>query len=283
MSRPLGRPVGYVSPPSSPPTLPSATALGNIMTTCRSLQSLIAPHAPLAQLSNPAPSSRAPQLPTPPMSHAPLPMKLRSRAHPSHLESIVTNKDFHNLRNTPKRCVGQPGVNKRRRAGDDHMGSEDLLSRTVADSDANEEAKYQRVQSTWSGEQEEAELSFCPSTPKRARIAPEQLPLGLERSDYHDVFNNTESLSSQRGTIWGTNMDVDDNEDEWIAEDDHVLVELVLEKVKLSKSEWQDCARSLGTDRHSVQQRWKRLIMRGEVGIKTPLGSRRARLHSARR
>ncbi|KAG6018931.1 hypothetical protein E4U40_007597 [Claviceps sp. LM458 group G5] len=282
MSRPLGRPVGYVSPPSSPPTLPSATALSNIMTTCRSLQSLIAPHAPLAQLSKPAPSSRA-QLPTPPMSHAPLPMKLRSRARSSHLESIAIKKDLHNLRNTPKRCVGQPGVNKRRRAGDHHTGSEDLLSLSVADSDANEGAKYQRVQSTLSGEQEEAELSFCPSTPKRARIAPEQLPLGLERSDYHDVFNNTESLASESGSIWGTNIDVDDNEDEWIAEDDHVLVELVLEKVKLSKSEWQDCARSLGTDRHSVHQRWKRLIMRSEVGIKTPLRSRRVRLHSARR
>ncbi|KAG5952508.1 hypothetical protein E4U57_005994 [Claviceps arundinis] len=281
MSRPLGRPVGYVSPPSSPPTLPSATALSNIMTTCRSLQSLIAPHAPLAQLSNPAPSSRA-QLPTPPMSHAPLPMKLPSRSRPSHLESIVINKDLHNLRNTSKRCVSQPGVNKRRRAGDDHTGSADLLSRTVADSDANEGPKYQRVQSTWSGEQEEAELSFCPSTPKRARIAPEQLPLGLERSDYHDVFNHTESVSSEGGSIWGTNIDVDDNEDDWIAEDDHILVELVLEKVKLSKSEWQDCARSLGTDRHSVHRRWKRLIMRGEVGVKTPLRSRRARLHSAR-
>jgi hypothetical protein len=41
----------------------------------------------------------------------------------------------------------------------------------------------------------------------------------------------------------------------------------VLEKLKLTKSDWQDCARSLGKDRGSVGRRWKSLMVNGEVGL----------------
>ncbi|EEY18363.1 predicted protein [Verticillium alfalfae VaMs.102] len=62
----------FASPPASPPTLASAPAIGNIFNTCRSLQSL---------LTTPPPPERAQltQLPTPPMAHAPSPIKLRLR------------------------------------------------------------------------------------------------------------------------------------------------------------------------------------------------------------
>jgi hypothetical protein len=118
----------------------------------------------------------------------------------------------------------------------------------------------------------------APSTPKRARISPEQLPLGLERSDFHNIHLLEGSTLNQDTAKSGTDLQVEADGTEWSVEDDRVLVELVLEKLKLSKMEWQDCARSLGKDRHSVNRRWKSLIMNGDVGVKTR--SRRARLHS---
>jgi len=65
--------------------------------------------------------------------------------------------------------------------------------------------------------------------------------------------------------------------EEWSTEEDRILVELVLEKLKLSKEEWQDCARSLGKDRGSVGKRWKSLMGAGEVGLKR--NNRRAKIH----
>jgi len=102
--------------------------------------------------------------------------------------------------------------------------------------------------------------SSRPRTPKRMRTAPEVLPLGLERADF-DALRGTETTERE----------------EWTTEEDRVLVELVLEKLKLTKSDWQDCARSLGKDRGSVGRRWKSLMCAGEVGLKTR--SRRGRIH----
>jgi hypothetical protein len=127
----------------------------------------------------------------------------------------------------------------------------------------------------------EGEAEFArPSTPKRARIAPEVVPLGLERSDFHHLLvqEKEEDGTSSRPTRDGG--DADDDNEEWTTEDDRILVELVLEKLKLSKTDWQDCARSLGKDRHSVGKRWKSLMVNGDVGLKTRSTSRRAKLHS---
>ena len=121
-------------------------------------------------------------------------------------------------------------------------------------------------------EGEESDRCDGPSTPKRTRLAPEVLPLGLERSDFHQLqlqtFENQsqEALEGVEGKEHGG----------WSTEEDRLLVELVLEKLKLTKSDWQDCARSLGRDRGSVGRRWKSLMGGGEVGLKR---SRRGRIH----
>lgn len=112
-----------------------------------------------------------------------------------------------------------------------------------------------------------------PSTPKRRRIAPEVLPYGLERSDFHGlhlgrVEGGETVIESAEGTESG---------DVWSTEEDRLLVELVLEKLKLTKSDWQDCARSLGKDRGSVGRRWKSLMGGGEVGLKSR--PRRTKIH----
>ncbi|KAL7942395.1 hypothetical protein V8C42DRAFT_332250 [Trichoderma barbatum] len=257
----------FVSPPASPSSLSAQYSIDNIMNTCRSLQSLISMTASNTDHGALAPAPTLTQLPTPPLAHAPTPMKLRLRARPVKTdgkgdETPVARKRI--ARRAPPR-----GVNKRRRDDSDDMGRND---ESDMDTEAELDAETLHIPPLSSSPPQ------APSTPKRARISPEQLPLGLERSDFHDVHLQEGSALEQDTEKPGTDVQVEADGTEWSVEDDRILVELVLEKLKLSRMEWQDCARSLGKDRHSVNKRWKSLIMNGDIGVKTR--NRRARLHS---
>lgn len=118
-----------------------------------------------------------------------------------------------------------------------------------------------------------------PSTPKRIRLAPEVLPLGLERSDFHSLHLKSVESNEKTAGVPAQSVEPGEDPDVWSTEEDRMLVELVLEKLKLTKSDWQDCARSLGKDRGSVGKRWKSLMSGGEVGLKGR-SRRRPNLHS---
>ncbi|KAI9845448.1 MAG: hypothetical protein M1838_001729 [Thelocarpon superellum] len=96
------------------------------------------------------------------------------------------------------------------------------------------------------------------STPKRHCAAPISLPLGLERSD----FEALETPSDEEEFL---SMD---EEETWSLEEDRALVDMVLDKLKLTKSEWQDCARSLGKKSGSIGKRWQSLMGEGSVGLR---------------
>ncbi|KAJ4272294.1 hypothetical protein NW762_001006 [Fusarium torreyae] len=224
------------SPPASPPAFSSHSSFANIMTTCRSLQSLLSTPAPILTDSHAAPSLN--QLPTPPLAHAPPPLKLGLRPRQQRREPVGPKK-------VTKRAAPR-GVNKRRRVTDDNADHYSSASESCSESPSRYPAEQ-----------------VAPSTPKRTRIAPEQLPLGLDRSDFHNMHFR------QGGQIPN---DEDSEEEDWSAEDDRVLIEIVLEKLRLSKAEWQDCARNLGRDRHAVDRRWKTLLLNGDIGLKTRPG-----------
>ncbi|KAH8883934.1 hypothetical protein GQ53DRAFT_752471 [Thozetella sp. PMI_491] len=259
----------FVSPPASPPQLSIQPAFGNIFSTCRALQSRLASPAPMpipsvAPISPPA-SSHA-QLPTPPMAHTPPPMKLRLRSRKPETPTIsdvpVARKRI------VKRAVPARGPNKRRRSEDDDLGREDEDVESDLDIAEKDELPTEVA---------DEQLPPRPSTPKRSRIAPEALPLGLERSDFHTLLANA-GPSDMGSKVDGTDVELEADGEAWSVEDDRILVELVLEKLKLSKSDWQDCARSLGKDRGSIGRRWKSLMLNGDVGIKRT--SRRGKIHS---
>lgn len=309
----------FASPPANPPPAQSsngsggALSFGNIVATCRSLQSLLgAPPAfahhhhhhqqqPNHHNSNglmiftpPAVSREAScsrddnsnnnnsggardpsQLPTPPLAHAPCPLKLRLRSRktteppaPSDHLPVTTRKKI--AKRAPPR-----GANKRRRA-------------TAADSDSDSDLETQTAPSvavptsttsttnTSANANTDAEAPAQPlHTPKRARIAPAVVPMGLERSDFHALHEPA------GGGYPGTDVEVEADGEAWSAEDDRILVELVLEKLRLSREDWEDCARSLGRDRACLGRRWKSLMLHGDVGLRpTRSSSRRTRLHS---
>ena len=238
----------FASPPLSPPPSSTHPAITNLYSTCRALQSMLSPP--------PAPT----QLPSPPTTHAlaPSPFKLRLRARREETPTTLTPR-----KKISKRTAAPPrGINKRRRAVDDD------LSRETAEACAESE------------QEEEEEKECLPSTPKRRRFAPEILPLGLERSDFHTLHlqNVTASQENVLPSVEGSGETSREREGEWTTEEDRLLVELVLEKLKLTKSDWQDCARSLGKDRGSVGKRWKSLMGNGDVGLKSR-SSRRAKIH----
>jgi hypothetical protein len=195
------------------------------------------------------------QLPSPPTIHSEAPFKLRLRAR----KVDDSNGALTPRKKITKRSPQPPrGMNKRRRAADDDMGRN----------------TYDNAEDEHSCASEDENDPTGPSTPKRQRIAPEIIPLGLERRDFHSLHLQeiTESQSRAQYPV----LDINGNE-EWTNEDDRLLVELVLEKLKLTKSDWQDCARSLGKDRGSVGKRWKSLMGAGEIGLKGR--PRRARIH----
>jgi len=228
------QPALYSSPPLSPPPSSSYPTITNIYSTCRALQSMLTPPPPPTQL------------PSPPITHAEAPstspFKLRLRTRPSKVEDSTTHIAPRKriTKRTPPR-----GANKRRRALDD----------------VDEDSSY-------SSEEENTAAAAGPSTPKRMRLAPEVLPRGLERSDFYGL--HLQQLP--QGQLENADNQAQEGEvverDEWSTEEDRILVELVLEKLKLTKSDWQDCARSLGKDKYSVGKRWKSLMERGDIGLK---------------
>jgi hypothetical protein len=64
----------------------------------------------------------------------------------------------------------------------------------------------------------------------------------------------------------------EDERCDWTAEDDQKLVEIVLEKLKLSKRDWEECARRIGKDNDSVGKRWRALVGEGNVGLRRGRG-----------
>ncbi|KAK4101737.1 hypothetical protein N658DRAFT_558831 [Parathielavia hyrcaniae] len=282
----------FASPPASPPQLSPQIAIGNIFSTCRSLQSLLAPPSAVAQEPITPPASSHAQLPTPPLAHAPSPIKLRLRSRKADSTTSTPAGDHHGptaMKRIVKRTAAvaqqqQPprGPNKRRRAVEDDMGRYNQ-NEDDSDMEQHEPLPDSVLDPGRQPDNTNQETEFggpTLHTPKRSRIAPEVLPLGLDRSDYHSLHSSFSSSSSTDAPEdpRGTDVVVEADGEAWSTEEDRVLVELVLEKLRLTKSDWQDCARSLGKDRGSVGRRWKSLMVNGDVGLKR--GShRRGRIH----
>ncbi|KAL2010191.1 hypothetical protein VTN00DRAFT_5998 [Thermoascus crustaceus] len=220
-----------VTPPPFDDSLPSGNGL---LGTCRALQSLLN--------VSPAPSPR--------------------RAKPERLQSPLQIRPVRATRSSqnivrpeqPQRKQPPRGVNKRRR-------------------DCFEEESNVETTGT----------EFL--TPKRPRRAPLDLPLGLAPSDFdtpgsaspkqprrrilqHAEREETPNPDSVIPSIEVPDDNSADSDSDWTAEDDRRLVEVVLEKLQLSKRDWDECARRIGKDHDSVGRRWRALVGEGNVGLR---------------
>lgn len=120
----------------------------------------------------------------------------------------------------------------------------------------------------------------APSTPKRQRIAPPDVPMGLTKEDFHKI---AVPPVEPQPIPEGSHIERDGRGHKWSLEDDHKLVEIVLEKVKnmdLSNEVWEDAVRNLpGRDHNSVSSRWKSLIRRDKIGLQNRGKRSRGKLH----
>ncbi|ELR06278.1 hypothetical protein GMDG_02072 [Pseudogymnoascus destructans 20631-21] len=220
-------------PPSlfaSPPASPSQQATS-------SHSALLATcHALQSMLASPQPQPQT-QLPTPPMRHVPLPspMKLRLRSSTSRPSSSDASAAVVAEAPLPVKPIPRKRIVKRappRGAGKRRRGVVE--------------------------EEEEEEEEEGPRTPKRSR-------------GYRSEGVKADALGIVGGPVGETSEVVEEgegDEGEWTNEEDRVLVELVLQKLRLSRREWMDCAKMVGRDRRSVGRRWSSLVGGGEVGLK---------------
>lgn len=249
------------------------------------------------------------ELRTPPMAHALPPTceshkRLRVRSGPMSLQAPNNVDDWVSPRKKiVKRPVVSMGVShKRRRPVKDNMGRNDTdkedsgisgisTSSPSSGEQGNAEEVDEQVQQIEEMEQVEPnellekkdeeveqEEQSTPRTPKRSRVSPENLPLGLERSDFHAVYqaDSAQNLQHNHQTDQGTYVEREKDNELWSVEDDKVLVELILAKMKLKPQDWKDCAEAMGRDDRSLDRRWKTLMANNHVGVTR----RRTRLHS---
>lgn len=169
-----------------------------------------------------------------------------------------------------KRAPAPPrGVNKRRRAEDDDMDRHD--------EDVESDLEF-NVEDDGGMDSNLAvdDIPHHPSTPKRSRIAPENVPLGLNRSDFHTLHADGISDESQHE---GTDVQREADHANWSLEEDRMLLELVLAKMNLSDREWEECAQTLRKDHNNLSRRWNTLMENNAIKVRKG-DCRRAKLPS---
>jgi hypothetical protein len=227
------------------PVQQAQNAAANLIASCRALQAILG-NAPVpARLHTPPPSRR-------PFQHSPQ-TALRKEWRATSPIGQSTSK-LEALNYAPPR-----GLNKRRR---NEFEDDDMPDTS------EEKENFERIY----------------VTPKRLRKAPLLMPLGLSAEDFEALgepstvpaARNTEVSLPPRGSPQ-PRASHDHDEDSprscdefgnWTTDDDRLLVETVLEKLKLSKREWNECARRLGKDKDSLGKRWKMLVGGGNVGLR---------------
>lgn len=243
---------------STPPPTDRGYPSGNgLLGTCRALQSLLS--------GSPAPSPRRsvkPQrlqspLPINPPRRSTRSRKIARPASPRQTPPPAT------IPSTPPPPPSAParGANKRRRSSFDD------------DSDADKGPTRNRF-----------------STPKRQRHAPYNMPLGLSSTDFYSLHSPpvTQSPPSPQRQMearipdFGPCIDPDavlpsieepdmssKSSTQWSSEEDQRLLELVLEKFRLSQQDWDECARQIGcANTADVSQRFNSFIGEGRIGLR---------------
>lgn len=123
---------------------------------------------------------------------------------------------------------------------------------------------------------------FTYSTPKRQCRAPNTLPRGILHQDFHALNSPAFEVSlpapqQPSDTMAECSLEppIADPALSWDSDDDSALVDLVLDKLKLSRGDWDDCARVLGKDQATLGRRWKHLLGEGQVGLQFRRGGGR--------
>lgn len=111
------------------------------------------------------------------------------------------------------------------------------------------------------------------------------MPLGLSAEDFEGLDNIPQAPLSPPKELVEEKVDLpasDNNltedtandESGWSAADDRMLVSTVLDKLNLSRREWNDCGRRMEKDSDSLGKRWRLLVGDGEAALRRGSGGR---------
>ncbi|KAF6223614.1 hypothetical protein HO133_000457 [Letharia lupina] len=225
-----------LSPTSSTCQSPSS----NRYSTCRALQSLLASNLPTALSSSPK------IIRAPPHLGSPIVLKSGPRAQPKKAKSHTMPEA--KITKSQPRTPPRSNLKRRRSFSDDDDGP-------ARDQENVEHAR--------------------PSTPKRQRTCPPTLPLGLEREDFDALKPVATPPHTPEAKPPPARACRGDNDPEWSTGDDSALVALILNKLRLRQSDWDECARRLGKEKDSIGKRWAHLLGDGEVGLRRGSGQQK--------
>ncbi len=232
-----------LSPPSASRPCPTSPVSSNIYSACRSLQSLITTNLP----STPSTISR--QSRTQPQLASPIALMSGTSAHSRKQLRPQTPQCATKILQ-PQTPRTPPRASRKRR-------------RSLCEDDDSPSRDQENI---------------LPSTPKRQRLCPPSIPLGLMPTDFdalQEAAANIPIPTTPSNHPPSTSSPSTETETEWTSANDSALVSLILHKLRLKQSDWDECALRLGKGKDSIGERWKLLIGEGEVGLRRGRGGRR--------
>ncbi|EEQ34189.1 hypothetical protein McanMca71_004981 [Microsporum canis] len=274
--------------PSTPPPSDDGIISGNgLLGTCRALQSLLNA-SPAASPSRGRTRVPKPESLQSPLQVKPTPYIQHRTTSSSSTSSTAPSTSARTVKKVVKPTAKYPrGANKRRRETyEDPMDfqpnsrnkeHEDkfstpkrlrrappelplgLATRDFLSLDTPSRSQQSPIQSPYNRRPWNLRSDERKTVPTTASISPESLP-SAPCAATHNSLNNAIDSSIFSSPPHPTT--------EWTSDDDGRLVELVLEKLKLSKRDWNDCARRMGKNHDSVGKRWKALVGEGNVGLR---------------
>lgn len=191
-------------------------------------------------------------------------------------------------RSQATRPVPEPGrTNKRNRADFESTDEDILVSTTNGGTPASDHFSGHPHHRRPSPTSTNAVMSTADgdgfSTPKRQRRVPLLIPLGLSAEDFEGLDPTPKAQSQTLNELpWeesdfpfatGTAGD-EACEPGWSAASDRMLVSSVLDKLNLSRKNWNDCAMRMGKEGDSLGKRWGVLVRDGDVALRRGSGGR---------
>jgi hypothetical protein len=122
------------------------------------------------------------------------------------------------------------------------------------------------------------------STPKRRRRVPVLMPLGLSAEDFEGLEATPRARPGGPPSNIGEGLDMPAQSStpsetaarpEWSTADDRALVSTVLNKLNLSRKDWNECRGTMAKDADSLGKRWKILARDRDVGLRRGSGGRK--------
>lgn len=283
-ARPRQRPYAnqtYLTPtplfPSTPPPSDERIPSGGngLLGTCRALQSLLN--------SSPAPSPRRAK---PQPLQSPVQFR-RSSPKPSKVSRVTPQ--------TPR------GANKRRRSTNEDQGYTKAYDAPSLEEGFVTPKRRRRCPETLPLGLESSDFESLDPTPRPGNTSQSGVPWIKVRDRRRDEDNTTNyynpavsfnpaflpPTTSNDAHIHNTpyhntasnTPPARDDPTDWTADDDERLIALVLEKLKLTRHDWDECAQLMGKDQDSVGRRWKALVGEGNIGLRRGTGRVRGRIH----